>query len=610
MSSNGSRSCALPLLIAGLLVAAGGALHAGERNPYVRERDGVVRGAPSAPLGTPPSILAATAPCAIVDALAFHGQPVPGGGTLSPVAFVNPATVNAAGRLAFFAPVAGAARNQGIFVADATGGLVPIAMGCGGGGGSGVPGGGCGDPTPLGGTFSGMFGGTFFAPSINAAGDVLFLSDVDGGARPRGLFLHRESTGQIEVVAAVGDPSPLGGTFGAVGPGSLNDAGTVAFLGSGGSGTAADVFLWKNGVITKVVAVGDPAPLGGTFTLIGTESLGFADGTSIPGGPCPAINELEQITFRGIVSGGVAERGLFRSQAGVHAWLVRAGDAAPGGGTFFDFQAANLNDAGEIAFFADFQPTPTSFSSGWFAGPPASLRRALAFFDPLDGGAQCFGLAFSRNPMTALDDQGNVAIWTDAQFPGGAMQERIVVSSRDGNVTTAARAGDPTPLGGAFGTMQAWPSLSPADHLTVSCAAPGSSALTAHFRSSGVLTWFDLGKGKPGISGTPRLVGDGALTPGTPGSLRLSRAAPNAAAFLFVGLAEANLPLLGGTLVPAPTLAPLVATTSAQGGFQIAWPAWPAAIPPCSRIWFQWWIADPVATLGAAASNGLRATPQ
>src|SRR6185295_7069561 len=88
----------------------------------------------------------------------------------------NPTTIDATGRMAFFADVTGAARNQGIFVADAAG-LHPIVMGCGGGGGSGNPGT-CGDPSPIGGTFAGFFGGTAFAPSLNASGDILFFADL------------------------------------------------------------------------------------------------------------------------------------------------------------------------------------------------------------------------------------------------------------------------------------------------------------------------------------------------------------------------------------------------------------------------------------------------
>src|SRR5262249_12977607 len=150
-----------------------------------------------------------------------HGEAVPGGGTLNPVAFANPATIigpaTGGARSAFVAQVSGAARNQGGFVHDGTT-PTPIALGCGALGGGGSTGAG-GDPTPIGGTFSGFFTGTVFAPAVNANGDVLFLAEVVGGSSSRGLFLYRASSATLVKVAAVGDPSPLGGTFAMVGPG-------------------------------------------------------------------------------------------------------------------------------------------------------------------------------------------------------------------------------------------------------------------------------------------------------------------------------------------------------------------------------------------------------
>src|SRR5229473_2758028 len=132
--------------------------------------------------------------------LARYGQDVPGGGTLVSIAFADGESINSMGRIAFVSRVGGAERNQGIFSAGQDG-LVPIAMGCGGGGGSGVPGSGCGDPSPIGGTFSGLFPGTPPSPPpINNSGDVLFISDIDRGSSPRGLFLYQADTGDIRKV--------------------------------------------------------------------------------------------------------------------------------------------------------------------------------------------------------------------------------------------------------------------------------------------------------------------------------------------------------------------------------------------------------------------------
>src|ERR1051325_10980898 len=415
-----------------------------------------------------------------VESRAAHGQVAPNtnGGTLDPVAFINPTTLNASGRVAFNSGVDGSDRHQGVFVADSDGTITAIALGCGGPGGSGDTTSTCGDASPIGGHFGGFFSGTFFTPDINDAGDVLFFCDVNGGSSRRALFLYRGASGQIVKVAAIGDSSPIGGTFGAVGPGSLNNNGQVVFLASAVGTTNSDIFMWDNGVVTKVAAVGDPAPGGGTYSLLGTESAGFQDGTNIPVGPVPDINDSEQIAFRAIVSGGITTRGIVVRTGATDEWYVKVPDPTPIGGTYFDMQAPSINNAGQIAFFTDYRPTPDTFNSGWFAGAPGNWRKVVVFFDPIDGG-QCLGLAFSRNPMQTIDAAGKVVFW--ANLDSNGTSDRLVLGLTDGSLLIAARRGDPTPIGGTFGTMDAWPAINGSIG-TVNPATPGAQngALSAH----------------------------------------------------------------------------------------------------------------------------------
>ena len=213
--------------------------------------------------------------------------------------------------------------------------------------------------SPIGGHFGGFFFGTGFTPDINDAGDVIFFCDVNGGDSRRALFLYQAASGQIVKVAAVGDPSPIGGTFGAVGPGSINNNGKVVFLASPvGDTINSNLFMWDNGVVTKVAALGDPAPGGGTFSGLGVESFGFQDGTFVPFGPVPDINDSDQIAFRAIVTGGITGRGIVVRTNQVDEWYVKVPDPTPIGGTYLDMQAAAINNAGQIAFFADYHPTP------------------------------------------------------------------------------------------------------------------------------------------------------------------------------------------------------------------------------------------------------------
>jgi hypothetical protein len=415
-------------------------------------------------------------------ALAYQGQPLPPGetGTLNPGTTFNPATVNGQGRVAFMAEVDGSARNQGIFSTDG-GELKVIAMGCGAWGGFGSTAN-CGDPTPIGGTFSGMFAGTVFAPAINDAGDVLFYSDVTGGSSIRGLFLYRAATDDIIKIAAVGDASPLGGILSAIGPGSLNNNGRIAFLAStGGNGSqGSDILLWHEGVITKYVAAGDPAPDNETFLHISRDYGQFPDGTVIPDGPVPAINDNDQIAF---FAETPSTGGHLLSNNGLHQWQVRYDDPAPGGGYYFDFRGAPvLNGRGKIAFLAY-----TSDSVGgqvthtaWFVGSAGHFRRAIKAPDPLIDGV-INGLAFSRNPFRPLDDGGNLTLWARRQLSDDSERETIVLSRADGGLDIIASFAEPMPLGGLWTYFNPWMTANNAFQIQFGAEVVGTGYTSAHY---------------------------------------------------------------------------------------------------------------------------------
>jgi hypothetical protein len=118
-----------------------------------------------------------------------------------------------------------------------------------------------------------------------------------------------------------------------------------------------------------------------------------------------------------------------------------------------------------------------------------------------------------------------------------------------------------------------------------------------------VAPWKDLGFGEPGVSGTPVLAGAGTLAPGTTATLMLTGARPLAAAWLVIGIAPAYSPLLGGTLVPQPDSILQLATDSA-GALSLA-VLLPLGFTSGVPYWGQSWIADPAATSGFSASNGI-----
>jgi hypothetical protein len=118
--------------------------------------------------------------------------------------------------------------------------------------------------------------------------------------------------------------------------------------------------------------------------------------------------------------------------------------------------------------------------------------------------------------------------------------------------------------------------------------------------------FFDLANELSGLFGPPQVEGMGTLLPLSPVSLVVSGAHPLTPAYLVLGLSDLFAPFKGGVLVPSPDFIfpPLV--TDGAGGLVLA-STWPAGLPPGVSSWWQFWLADPGAPAGFAATNGLLA---
>jgi len=129
----------------------------------------------------------------------------------------------------------------------------------------------------------------------------------------------------------------------------------------------------------------------------------------------------------------------------------------------------------------------------------------------------------------------------------------------------------------------------------------------AVFVISGALPkWTSLGGGLPGAAGIPALKGTGTLAAGSPGTLKLSGAAPLAPALLLVSAANTPTPFKCGTVVTVPILFQLTLPTNGAGQLSLAWGAWPGGLSGAS-LYFQYAVADAGAPCGASISNALRA---
>lgn len=309
-----------------------------------------------------------------ITKIAAEGDRAPGGGTLSGLGRHPIPAINAGGTVAFAAAVSGGKTVEGIFLSSG-GRLRPVAV-------AGEPAAGIvsgtfasvdfpalndrgdvaflatvrrgretveaiylrsagrlrkivaqEDPAPAGGSFSG-----FGAPVLNNAGMVAFAAVVEGRGVPGGVFAFAD--GQVRMLAGAGDETPVGGIFAKFSERvAVNDAGTVAFTALlKDAGAPSAVFLAEAGRLRKIVALGEAAPAGGTFS-----NFGFWPGLSARGG----------VAFTASVDPGPPATGVFVVGERGTRQLAAIGDVLPGSGTLASFglyPTATLGPAGHLTF--------------------------------------------------------------------------------------------------------------------------------------------------------------------------------------------------------------------------------------------------------------------
>ena len=167
----------------------------------------------------------------------------------------------------------------------------------------------------------------------------------------------------------------------------------------------------------------------------------------------------------------------------MHQWHLNTADPTPIGGTYIHFWGPVINNNADMAVYADINLGDGNYNSAWIVGHPGAWRKAMAFYDSIGGGT-VNGQAVSRNPFRVLDDCGNLVAWCNIRMPDSSELDHLVVISPDGTVDVVGRKGDPTPIGGTFSSIQAWPSLSEFGDVTLSAGTPGAgSVYNAHFTS-------------------------------------------------------------------------------------------------------------------------------
>ena len=205
----------------------------------------------------------------------------------------------------------------------------------------------------------------FSDPTLNDAGQAAFSAFLDGTDNRQGVF--RGDGGAVTQLARRGQAAPDGdGSFEEFGDPTLNGAGQAAFR-AFLSGNPTGVFRGDDDGVTQLARAGQAAPGGGEFDS-------FSE---------PALNGAGQAGFRASLTGGGA--GIFRGDDDGVTQLARAGQAAPGGGTFSSFSSfadPTLNDAGQAGFRAFL----TGGGAGIFRGDGDAVTRIARTGQDAPGG--------------------------------------------------------------------------------------------------------------------------------------------------------------------------------------------------------------------------------
>lgn len=292
----------------------------------------------------------------------------------------------------------------------------------------------------------GKYSGIFSAIRLNSRGEVLFSCNISGGTGGSGLFVGKigaGNIGEVRKVVASGDPSPLGGVFQAPLRGLLNSNGAVAFHVSAG-GVSAIWIASADGALTRAVYGGmsSPSPLtDGKFGNFQNTNL------------LAAFNDANQVAFTCQVTGSpVSYAGLFRYTGGgsesveTVAWAKQTTSWTP---YYFagSFTGISMNQQGAVCFKAMLWETETG---GWdrrygiYRQFPGGSLEVIAYDGKPAAGAGGGYYAFANSPAPVILDSGDV--WMGADIAGGAADygEFLVSGS---TVRTLMSTADPLPSG-------------------------------------------------------------------------------------------------------------------------------------------------------------------
>ena len=435
--------------------------------------------------------------------------------------------------------------------------------------------------------------------SIVATGSFLFggrLARFDGTAwvpLGAGLTGTASPSGEVLLTMPNGD-LVVGGRFTAVDGVAANNIArwngtTWSPLGAGLNGTVLDLLVQPNGDLIAV----------GTFLTSGTTNCfriaRWNGATWSPVGS--GFNQLVKSVTQ-LPNGDLVVSGDFTGYAGAPIGSSPFGAARWNGSAW-----SSLGTWNSITYVVAAHPNGELWVGGQFTNPvginspnlirwtntgaPALQSQPIAQAIPPLGAA-----AFSVTPSPGYDWSAALTFqWRRNGVPlgNGSTPNGTVVA---GVTTSILSLTNVSPLDAGLFTVA----------VTNGCGTTVSQP--AQLAVGQAAIWTDLGNGLAGQFGTPLMVGNGTLLGGMPNDFTTTNLPPNGLGLLVFGEFTVNLPLFGGTLVPAPEiLFWMVASPAGATTLPFTLPATP---PSGTTYYAQYWALDATLPQGFAVSNGVR----
>lgn len=281
-----------------------------------------------------------------------------------------------------------------------------------------------------------------------------------------------------------------------------------------------------------------------------TDTLALEEGAAPGGGTYEdlslvKLNDLGQVAFQSYTNVIFTNGGVFRAQRGSFAVpIVRTGESA-GNGTFDQFDFSDLNNAGQVVFWANLAGTTGGGADdvGIFFGSGGAVTEVTRTGVPLsfsNSPSEETGhtldtlghLPFLEGPT--INDSGQVAFkgHVNAREPivGGSVPvsyNAVLRSNTNGTKTLISSEGDPAPLagGGSSGTLNQYVArpLSVNPTTLINNSGRVLYRATIDGPTSEGLFWGNVSS-LPFSSGTQRAVArDGqTLFPGAPGTIKVT----------------------------------------------------------------------------------------